>query len=528
VVVCFLHSYAFPRHETRAVELLRQALPDDVYVIASTEVYPEFREYERFTTAVLNGALLTVIDRYLSDLTAETRRLGVRAAPRISQSSGGLMSVDMARRMPIRASLSGPAAGVAAVVHSAGRLGREDIITLDVGGTSADVALIRHGRPSEIAVQEIGGFPIRLPAIDVTAVGAGGGTIAWIDTDGLMKVGPQSAGADPGPACYGLGGRDATVTDANVCLGRLNREALLDGRMPIDAALAEEAIAGLAAKLKLSLHETAHGILRIASATVVRAIRKVSVERGHDPADFVLFAYGGAGPLFAIDVAREIGIGTVVIPPRPGLMCAEGLRHGSLMNDFVRTALVLLDDDVGDAIFDRCRSLRDEADAWFAGEGVAPAERRYAWQAEMRYRGQNFELSLPLDESEARSLCAAELGTAFHEAHVRAYGFAAPEEPVELVNVRLKAMQPGPGLRVAPLEECPPATPGGSRAIVFDGDEPIDTPVFRRARLAPGQALRGPCVLEQQDTTSLVYPGDSARVDKWGNLTVQVGGGAPS
>ena len=525
VVVCFLHSYAYPDHENRAVEILREALPEGIHVIASTDVYPEFREYERFVTAALNGALLTVMDRYLDALTSETQALGVRPLPQVSQSSGGLMSADMARRMPIRASLSGPAAGVAAVVHAARLLGHRNIITLDVGGTSADVALIRQGQPSEVAVQDIGGFPIRLPAIDVTAVGAGGGTIAWIDTDGLLKVGPQSAGADPGPACYGLGGTAATVTDANVCLGRLNQTALLDGRMPINAELSRRAIGQLAASLQLPLTETALGVLRVASATVVRAIRKVSVERGHDPAEFVLFAYGGAGPLFAIDVAREIGIGTVIIPPRPGLMCAEGLRHVSLMNDFVRTSFAVLDGDAAHVINNCCRSLRDEAEDWFRAEGVGPERRNYAWNLELRYRGQNFELSMPFDGREIDIDGIKPLTSAFHEAHKDAYGFAAPEEPIELVNIRLKVSQRVSDARSLSLTPREPGSPIGMRDIVFDGCTPVKTPVYRRDQLAPGQVLIGPGVLEQQDATGLIYPGDTASTDEWGYLAVRLGSG---
>ncbi|MBM3523386.1 MAG: hydantoinase/oxoprolinase family protein, partial [Alphaproteobacteria bacterium] len=242
VVVCFLHSYAFPQHEQRAVAILREVLPASVEVIASSDVYPEFREYERFSTAVLNGALLTIMKDYLDRLTTNVRGLGVRQPPKISQSAGGLMSIEAARRLPIRASLSGPAAGALAAARHSVNAGIPDVISLDMGGTSADVSLLRNGVPSEVKERLIAGFPIRLPALDVNAVGAGGGSIAWMDRDGLLKVGPQSAGAQPGPACYALGGSDATVTDANVLLGRLDPVALLDGRMPIRRELAAEAI----------------------------------------------------------------------------------------------------------------------------------------------------------------------------------------------------------------------------------------------------------------------------------------------
>ena len=294
VAVCFLHSYAYPEDEERAVEILREVLPDSVYVLSSTEVYPEFREYERFSTAVLHGAPLTGVVAYLDRVSDEVARLGVPAEPKVSQSSGGLMSVHMTRKLPIRACLSGPAAGVLGAAHRAPAAGFRNVITLDIGGTSADVSVLIDGAATEVHNRMLAGFPLRLPALDVNAVGAGGGSIAWIDVDGLLKVGPQSAGAHPGPACYGLGGVEATLTDANVLLGRLNDQALLDGRMQIRRDLAEASIGRLAEELGLDLMETARGIIRVACATVVKAIRPLSVERGYDPADFCLFPFGGA------------------------------------------------------------------------------------------------------------------------------------------------------------------------------------------------------------------------------------------
>ena len=343
VVVCFLHSYAWPEHERRAVGILADALPDSVRVIASSSVYPEFREYERLSTAVLNGALLTTMGTYLDRLTGEVSGLGIGAEPKVSQSAGGLMSVEMARRFPVRASLSGPAAGVLGAARRAAAAGYRDVITLDMGGTSADVSLLRDARPTEVHERTLAGFPLRLPALDVNAVGAGGGSIAWIDQDGLLKVGPRSAGAAPGPACYAAGGTEATVTDANVVLGRLNDTALLDGQMPIDRSLARAAVEALAGALCLGTQETALGIIRVAGATMVKAIRSISVERGHHPAGFALFVYGGAGPLHAVDVARELEIGTVIVPPNPGILCADGALASGLRNDFVRTVLLPLD-----------------------------------------------------------------------------------------------------------------------------------------------------------------------------------------
>ena len=340
VAVCFLHAHAFPKHEARAAAILRRALGKGVAVITSAEIYPEFREYERFSTTVLNGALLTVIDAYLDRFGKAVAALGIGCGATISQSAGGLMSIAMARSVPIRTALSGPAAGAIGAAHRARAAGFPDVITLDVGGTSADGALLLGGETALVHSRMLAGFPLRLPALDVNSVGAGGGSIAWIDRDGLMKVGPQSAGAVPGPACYDKGGTQATVTDANVLLGRLNEVALLEGRMPIRRARAETAVDTLAKALKLDRIETAFGIVRLVSATMVKAIRAISIERGHDPSKLALFAFGGAGPLHATDVARELGIRRVIIPPNPGILCAEGLLNSDLVADFVQAGLV--------------------------------------------------------------------------------------------------------------------------------------------------------------------------------------------
>lgn len=522
VVVAFLHSFAYPEHERRAVEVLRAALPASVHVISSASVYPEFREYERFTTAVLNGALLTVMDRYIGRLISGVKALGTMARPLISQSSGGLMSAEMAKELPIRASLSGPAAGVSAVVHWARQMGYREVITLDIGGTSSDVALIRDYEPSEVSLQDVGGFPVRMPAVDVTAVGAGGGTIAWIDKDGLLKVGPHSAGADPGPACYGLGGLDATTTDANVLLGRLSNEALLGGRMPIKRDLARKAIAGLAEKLGLETLDTALGILKLAGTTMVKALRRMSIERGHDPSKFVLFAFGGAGPLFAIDVAREIGISTVVVPINPGLMCAEGLHFCALSNDFVGTYLRELAATAESAIKGLRDALIADAEAWFSNEKVPPDQRGYEWHAELRYRGQNFELSLPISDERLSADGIEALREAFHVAHERSYGFSMVGEIIELVSIKLKVRQKVEFVRPTELPEARQARPTHTRRVIFDRIEPIETSIYERADLAKGQRIQGPAIIDQQDATTLIYPSDEAFVDQWGNIVIQL------
>ena len=526
VVVCFLHSYAWPEHERRAVRVLSDSLPDSVRVIASSSVYPEFREFERFSTAVLNGALLTTMGAYLDRLTEEVSGLGVRTEPKVSQSAGGLMSVEMARRFPVRASLSGPAAGVLGAARCAGTAGFRDIVTLDVGGTSADVSLLRDARPTEVHERTLAGFPLRLPALDVNAVGAGGGSIAWIDQDGLLKVGPRSAGAVPGPACYAAGGTEATVTDANVVLGRLNDAALLDGQMPIDRSLARRAVERLAEALGLETDETALGIVRVACATMVKAIRSISVERGHNPAEFALFVYGGAGPLHAVDVARELEIGTVIVPPNPGILCADGALASGLRNDFVRTLLLALDPAAVAAADGAREEIAVEAGAWFENEEIPGPRRSLEWTADLRYLGQNYEIQVPWNGRTFDRDAIAELAEAFHAAHELQYGFASAVEAIQLVSVKATAVGALSAPPIPRLEPGPDAVPTGERETVFEPGPALPSPLYRRSDLAPGQTVPGPAIVEQLDTTVIVFPGDRMRVDEWGNLVIALGGEA--
>jgi N-methylhydantoinase A len=518
VVVCFLHSYAYPQHERRAVEILREVFPASVEVIASSDVYPEFREYERFSTAVLNGALLTIMKDYLDRLTTNVRALGVRQSPKISQSAGGLMSIEAARRLPIRASLSGPAAGALAAARHSVNAGIPDVITLDMGGTSADVSLLRNGVPSEVKERLLAGFPIRLPALDVNAVGAGGGSIAWIDRDGLLKVGPQSAGAQPGPACYALGGSDATVTDANVLLGRLDPVALLDGRMPIRHALAVEAIGRVAARLAMTPEDTALGIISVACATMVKAIRTVSVERGLNPAEFALFPFGGAGPLHAVEVARQLDMTRILVPVNPGILCAEGALNSLQTADFVATLLVPLDPASLPGLAASAGKLETRMQAWFVDESIAPAQRRVAWSADLRYYGQNYEIAVPLPGGLPKASELSAIADAFHQQHEQLYGFAAASERVQIVNLRAKATGLVDLPPIARLPDRAPGRPHARRRVVFERGAAHDTPIYRRKDLAPGQVIDGPAVIDQLDATSLVFPGGRAVVDPFGNL----------
>ena len=522
VVVCFLHSYAFPEDEDRAAQLLADNLPDDVTVLTSSSVYPEFREYERFSTAVLNAALITIVGSYLDRLTESVSALGIESEVKISQSSGGLMSVRMAKELPVRASLSGPAAGVQGALRRSTVAGFDNIITLDVGGTSADVALLRDGVPTEVNERDLAGFPIRIPSLDVNAVGAGGGSIAWIDRDGLLKVGPQSAGAHPGPACYGLGGADSTVTDANVMLGRLNGKSLLAGRMPIDKNLSRSSIELLAAELNVEPDEAALGIVSVASATMVKAIRSISVERGHNPSDFALFVYGGAGALHAVDVARDLGMSQVIVPPSPGILCAEGAMNAALSTEYITTILAALDQAGIAKLRAAAQGLSDQVDDWFVQEEILTEQRKVWWSVGTRYFGQNFELSLQIDLSQDDDALIDTIRSSFHQSHAANYGFASESEPIQVVNIAVKAIGDLDRPDLPILQKAASPDPVDFRDTLFSLGTRSRTPVFERTDLVDGQVIKGPAIVEQMDATVLIFPGDTCNVDRWGNLVIEL------
>tara|TARA_Y100000385_G_scaffold1303_1_gene1399 strand:- start:689 stop:2803 length:2115 start_codon:yes stop_codon:yes gene_type:complete len=520
VAVCFLHSHAFPEHEERAAEILRKNMPDEVSIMTSSMVYPEFREYERFSTTVLNAALLTVMNAYLDRLTKGVAEKGVAAEPTISQSGGGLMSATYSRRYPIRSALSGPAAGVLGAAYRAKATNEANVITLDIGGTSADVSLLANGEPSVVHSRRLAGFPLRLPALDVNAVGAGGGSIAWIDRDGLLKVGPDSAGAVPGPACYGNGGLLATVTDANVVLGRLPDDSLLDGRMTIRRDLAEEAIDNLAEKLSMSREATALGVVQVASAVIVKAIRAISVERGHDPSKFSLFAFGGAGPLHAVDVAKDLGIRKVFIPPNPGILCAEGLLGSDLVADLIQPSLAPFDNNIYQSLNLAKSTLDKRARDWFETESVEVESQGQGWSADLRYKGQNFELAIAFDNDQFDQASASDLRKAFDQAHEAAYGYSQSDELVELVGMRVKLTGVLSKPPLPKIKSGPCLNSIGSRKVLFGKDIWCETPIYRRDAIPKEQGFEGPAIIEQMDSMLLIFPGDRAKIDEWGNLII--------
>lgn len=522
VAVCLLFSFVMPDHEKRLGEALRKRLPD-VHVSLSCEVRPEFREYERLSTTVLNAYLQPVMFDYLLRLETGIEEIAEGASLGINQSSGGLVSAGRARSFPIRTALSGPAAGVAAAIQIARQAGERNVVTLDIGGTSSDVTLISDFKVGTVHERWIEGYPARLTSVDIDAIGAGGGSIAWVDSDGLLKVGPQSAGAYPGPACYKRGGLQPTVTDANLVLGRLSAAGLLSGSMPLDLNAAERALGEISQRIGLEPKWAALGIIDIAVANMVRGIRAISVERGLDPRGYTLLAFGGAGPLMASAVARSIGISRILIPPHPGLLCAQGLIVADQLEHFVRTLRLPLYGDLDSVIGPALGKLDAEAFAWFDTQGIPEAARGRAYSLDMRYIGQNFELSIPFEPGEA--IDGEALARRFNAAHDEAYGFHNEKARLEIVSVRLAASGSYPSnIRtiVAEADGAASARPKGRRTAWFARNEGVEVAVYDRDDLMAGHVIIGPAIIDQNDTTTVVYPGDEVRVDLYGNIIITV------
>jgi N-methylhydantoinase A len=527
VAVCFLYSYLNPGHEQHVKAILRRELPE-AYVSTSHEVLPEFREYERLSTVTINAYLGPVMAEYIRNLERKLAGIGISVGAYITQSNGGIISLPAARDHAVRTVLSGPSAGVVGGTYVGALAGFEDLITFDMGGTSTDVSLVEKGRLKVSGEMEVQGYPIRVPMVEVNTVGAGGGSVAWIDSGGHPKVGPRSAGAEPGPACYGLGNDEPTVTDANVVLRTLNPEYLLGGRMHIDAGEARRAVHRLADRLGIGLMEAAQGILSLVTSNMARAIRVVSVRKGYDPRDFTLVAFGGAGPLHAARLARELSIPRVLVPAAPGILCALGLLVTDIRSDYTLTR-ILAADEAGppevNAIF---TALQAQADPWLSRERVETPDRIYRRSVDMRYRGQNYELQVPVRSGELTAGDIAGLVRDFHRLHEQSYGYSAEAEPTQLVTFRLEALGrvPKATLKSSPGNGADSGHALSGRREVFLGETRgfVDCPVFRRDALRNGNVIPGPAIVEQMDSTTLILPGQEAVVDPYCNLLIHVFG----
>jgi N-methylhydantoinase A len=508
VAVCLLHSFEHPEHERRVAEILRAALPG-IAVTASVDVLPVVREYERSLATGLNAGVMPAVSHYVARLSEQLIDAGITAPLLLMQSNGGVAGAAVVCRAPALTALSGPAAGVVGARDAAAACGIGDIVTVDIGGTSADICLLQQGRIALTQKGHVGSWPLPLPMVDIVTIGAGGGSLARL-SDGALTVGPASAGALPGPACYAQGGKEPTVTDAHLVLGHLPG-GLLGGGMTLDRELAAQAIADrIARPLGLTLEEAARGILAIADANMVGAIRVVSVQRGHDPRDFTLVAFGGAGPLHGCYLAELLGITRIVVPPAPGVLCAEGLLAAGLKAEFSRTLAAAADDDAVKAAF---AALEHEAGVWLDEERVAPSDRRQRRVALMRYVGQGSELAVTWPGS----LQAAQ--AAFAEAHRRLNGFVL-ETRVELVTVRVEAEGVAQAISRTALARGVGGRAASQQEVWFASGPPVLASIYDRAGLGVGDRIAGPAVVTQVDATTLVPPEWGAEVAETGSLVL--------
>ena len=519
VVVCLLHSYRNPEHE-RAVRDRVNGRLGGVPVVLSSDVVPEFREYERLTTTVINAYVLPRLAGYLSRLGRDVAARGERLY--VMGSNGGILTGETAAAFPARTILSGPAGGVNGAILAAAAAGVSDVITCDMGGTSTDVSLVRGRQPDTVHETMIAGLPLKLPQMDINTVGAGGGSIAWIDIDGSLQVGPESAGAAPGPACYGLGGTRVTVTDANLVLGRIGRDSLLGGALALDRGAADAALARLARDAGYEDRERlAEGVLRLAMACMAGAIREISIERGHDPRDFTLVAMGGAGPMHAARLAEELGITDALVPPHPGNVSALGLLGSDIRYDLAQTVLTDAAETSVEAIDATLSDLAGDGRGLLGGDGFARSAVTIERYADMRYRGQAFDLSVPVPPLAAD---LTGLRGRFEEAYERRYGHKRPGKAVEIVTLRVVASGRVPRPRLAELRvrgEGPESALKSRRAVYFEGRWLGECPIYDRAKLAAGVELAGPAVIEEYGGTTVLPPGWDAAVDTVGMLRLR-------
>ncbi len=526
VAVCLLHAYVNPEHEQRVGAILAEELPG-VPISLSAEVAPEFREYLRASTTVINAVIRPVVERYLARIEGRLADAGIEAKLLVMQSSGGVFSSEAARARPVFMVESGPAAGVIASAYLGETLGHPDILSFDMGGTTAKVGLIQGGQPSVTKDYNVGGhagagvggmalsgYPVRTPVVDLVEIGAGGGSIAWVDSGGLLRVGPRSAGADPGPVCYRNGGTEPTVTDANVVLGRLNPGYFLGGEIGLDVEGASTAIEERCAKpLGLSVTEAANGIVEIANAAMVNALHLISVQRGYDPRDFVLVGFGGAGPVHANALMRDAEMPTLLIPRSPGIFSATGLLTTDIKRDAAVTVMRRLDALDPAEMETTFQRLEEAGRAELEREGLSGEAIEFARKVDLRYVGQSYELTIPAGE---------DMTDRFHVEHDRTYGFAAPAEPIEVVSLRLTSVGRIAKPPARQLDAGGVVEPKERRQVYYaESGGYVDCPIYDRYSLPAGAAFAGPAVVEEFDSTVVVHPGFSVSVDAVGNLVIE-------
>jgi N-methylhydantoinase A len=520
IAVCFLHSYANPVHERRVAEELARLAPD-IAVTISAEVVPEFREYERFSTTIINASLMPVMGRYIAALDRALSEGGCRGELTTMSSSGGTMDAAMACKLPVRTILSGPAGGVAGSLWIARAIGLRKFVTCDMGGTSTDVCLVDDGQPSTTTEIAFAGYPIKGLQISINTVGAGGGSIAYVEAGTILRVGPRSAGADPGPACYGHGGREPTVTDANLCLGRVRESQPLGGHIRLDRKLAAQAIAALAEAVGIDdAARLAEGIVDIAVARMASAIREITVEKGHNPADFALLAFGGAGPMHAAQLAEELGMREVIIPMFPGNLSALGLIATDQRYEFVRTFLRPLGRLDPAEIEALLAAAEAQGRALLAERGFAADHMRFDHALDMRYARQAFEIPVAVVGD---AIAREDLRTAFLATYERQYGHADTAAEIEIVNLRTTVIGVTAKPEPARAASTSIATPDAliARVPMTVRGVTADTGVYDRGRLPVGGSLAGPAIIEESGATTVLPPGWTASPDAFGNLRLE-------
>ncbi len=523
IAVSFIHSYSNSNHENRARELILEEYPS-AQVSLSSEVLAVFREYERTMTTVLNAYVMPRVSNYIGNLENSLRANSVDSSFSIMKSNGGMIGAEVAMRQPVHTALSGPAAGVMATLQIAENTGVKNSISFDMGGTSTDVALLQDGNPTLNLAGRLGTWPIQLPMLDIATIGCGGGSIANVSPYGSLTVGPASAGSVPGPVCYGKGGTAPTVTDANIVLGRINTQ-IAGGSLPLDADAATKAVQEkIASPLNMDVHAAASGILSIANNTMVGAIRNVSVERGHDPREFALVAYGGAGPMHAIDVANLLGINQVVAPLHPGIASAYGLLVAELKNDYARTSLQIPPDYDPNGMERIYSEMESEGHAWLAEEGVPTDAHVFSRWADVRYEHQGSEVTVDFGSKKVTKKTIDEVVEGFHALHEQLYGFSL-DQPVEFVTLRMTAsgdvgsveMPKRPDNLVTPEKAI-----ASQRPVFFDeAGGFVDCNIYDRDLLALGSSIDGPAILEGMDSTVLINPGWAGKIDEYGNCIMR-------
>ena len=526
ITVCLLFSFLNSKHEQRVKEICREIYPE-AFVSISSEICPEFREFERTSTTVINAYLQPIVERYIGNLVAMLNEKYGNVEVRIMQASGGAMSAATARDHAVNIVNSGPAGGAVAGAFIGKLLGDKQLMTVDMGGTSFDIGLIVDGVPRVSSEGKFEGYPVKIPAVDVHAIGAGGGSVAWIDKGGALNVGPQSAAADPGPACYGLGGELPVVTDANLVLGRLNADYFLGGEMKLYPDKARAAIEKhIARPMKMSLEDAAYGIVRVVNANMVKGMAGSSIEKGFDPREFTLVAFGGAGPLHACELAKEIGMRKVVIPLYPGALSAFGLVTSDIRHDYVQTiakpAVLVEPSDLARAY----AAMEEKARAQLREEKIPENEIEIQWTADLRYAGQAYELNVPVPRNGKLTRKDIDATIArFHALHQKVYEYSSTDEPVDVINVRLIGGGQVPDVKL-PRRKRGAASPRGAlkgkRPVYYEGRGFVNVPVYERDLLQPGNVVKGPCMIEEIISSTVVIPGATAKVDVWGNVIISL------